>query len=149
MEHLPLLQAALEQLLNKQEKNWGYFQVKKENDDFYRLHLPYYTSLWFYQNEKNSIYEAYWQNTMPVRDRTRTAKAAVFVRKKTKKVYFPKEGREKKQRIFVIVRRYDSRNEVQLINEMLASSIQNKIQQSVINVSQDEIVPQIMIAEEV
>ncbi len=149
MDHLPLLQAALEQLLNKQEKNWGYFQVKKENDDFYRLHLPYYTNLWLYQNEKNSIYEAYWQNTMPVRDRTRTAKAAVFVRKKTKKVYFPKEGREKKQRIFVIVRRYDSRNEGQLINEMLASSIQDKIQQSVINVSHDEIVPQTMIAEEV
>jgi len=149
MDHLPLLQAALEQLLNKQEKTWGYFQVKKEKDNFYRLHLPYYTSLWLYQNEKNSIYEAYWQNTMPVRDRTSTTKAAVFVRKKTKKVYFPKEGWEKKQRIFVIVCRSDSRNEVQLINTMLANSIQDKIQQIVINVSHEEIVPQTMIAEEV
>ncbi len=149
MDHFPLLQAALEQLLNKQEKTWGYFQVKKENDNFSCLHVPYYTSLWLYQNEKNSIYEAYWQNIMPVRDRTSTTKAAIFVRKKTKKVYFPKEGWEKKQRIFVIVRRYNSRNEVQLMNQMLAKSIQDKIQQNVINVSHDEIVPQTMIAEEV
>ena len=146
---LPFLQNAIAQLLNQQEKSWGYFKVKKENDQFYRLSIPYYPTLWWYQKDKTCVYEAYWQERMPILDRTRTAKAAIFVRKKTKKVYSPKEGREKKQRIFDIVRRYYSNKEIQLINTMLADFIKQRIEQNVIQVSHEEMLPLAIITEEV
>ena len=149
LDDLSFLQNAIAQLLNQQEKAWGYFKITKEKEEFYRLSIPYYPNLWWYQKDKTCIYEAYWQERMPIIDKARTAKAAIFVRKKSKKVYFPKQGTEKKQKIFDIVRRYHSNNEIQLINTMLANSIKERIEQNVIQVSYEEMLPLAMITEEV
>ncbi|MGF1488379.1 MAG: hypothetical protein ACFBSE_14935 [Prochloraceae cyanobacterium] len=55
----PCLSVALVQLLNKQEKNWGYFRIKRQ-DSYYCLSVPYFPHLVFHQNESNLIYKVYW-----------------------------------------------------------------------------------------
>ncbi len=59
LDNYPCLSVALVKLLNKQEKKWGYFEIKKQ-DTYYCLSLPYFPHLVFHQNESNLIYKGYW-----------------------------------------------------------------------------------------
>ena len=59
LDNYPCLSIALVQLLNKQEKNWGYFRIERQ-DSYYCLSVPYFPHLVFHQNESNLIYKVYW-----------------------------------------------------------------------------------------
>lgn len=59
LENYPYLSTALVQLLNKQTKKWGYFQIRKK-DAYYCLSVPYLPHLIISQNEANLIYRVYW-----------------------------------------------------------------------------------------
>ncbi len=58
-DNYPALSVALIQLLNKQEKNWGYFRIKNQ-DAYSCLCIPYFPHLILHQNESNLIYKVYW-----------------------------------------------------------------------------------------
>ena len=50
------LNLAIGKLIDKQEKDWGYFQVKKE-EEFYSLHLPFLPCLRLYQRNELELKE--------------------------------------------------------------------------------------------
>ncbi|MDJ0690601.1 MAG: hypothetical protein QNJ41_19090 [Xenococcaceae cyanobacterium MO_188.B32] len=145
------LNLAISKLIDKQEKDWGYFQVKKE-EEFYSLHLPFLPCLRLYQNTASNIYKAYWSNpkdSVPdLKDKTKSPQ--IYIKKKTQKVYAPQQPRlQKKQKTYEVIYQYDSRTEIHLISKIVANAIRDKIEQSVSNVSQDEIMPLVMVREEI
>lgn len=145
------LNSAISKLIDRQEKDWGYFQVKKE-ENFYSLHMPFLPCLRLYQNTTSNIYKAYWSNpkeSVPdLKDKAQSPQ--IYIKKKTKKVYDPKQPRlQKKQRIFEVIYQYDSRTEIHLISKVFANAIRNKIEQDVANFPKDEIMPLVMVTEEI
>ncbi|NJO96899.1 MAG: hypothetical protein HC764_13450 [Pleurocapsa sp. CRU_1_2] len=58
---LPSLELTLNILLNRQEKDWGYFQVIKEKE-FYSLYIPTLDSFKLYKNPKSENFKGYWRN---------------------------------------------------------------------------------------
>ena len=145
------LNLAISRLIDRQEKDWGYFQVKKE-ENFYSLHIPFLPCLRLYQNTNSNIYKAYWSNpkeSVPdLKDKTQLPQ--IYIKKKTKKVYDPKQPRlQKKQRIFEVIHRHDSRTEIQMISKVVANVIRDDIEQNVADFSQDEIMPLVMVTEEI
>lgn len=146
-----ILNSAISRLIDRQEKDWGYFQVRKE-ENFYSLHMPFLPCLRIYQNTTSNIYKAYWSNpkeSVPdLKDKTQSPQ--IHIKKKTKKVYDPKQPRlQKKQRIFEVIHRYDSRKEINLISKIVADAIRNKIEQDIANFPEDEIMPLVMVTEEI
>jgi hypothetical protein len=140
VDQFPSLSLAIAKLFDKQEKDWGYFQVKKEEDRLYYLYIPSLPSLKFYQNPDKQIYRAFWgDNKNP----------AVSVKKKQRKFYDPDNPRlEKKQRIYEVVYQYDSRTEIHAIAKILADVIRDKIKESISFVSEDEVMPLVIVTEE-
>ena len=55
MTNLPSLQLTLNILLDRQEKDWGCFQVHKE-EEFYSLYIPSLDSFKLYKNPKSENY---------------------------------------------------------------------------------------------
>ena len=145
------LNSAISKLIDKQEKDWGYFQVKKEAE-FYSLHVPFLPCLRLYQNTASNIYKAYWSNAKePVPDlKDRTKSPQIYIKKKTKKVYAPQQPRlQKKQKTYEVIYQYDSRQEIHLISKVVANAIREKIEENVSNFLQDEIMPLVMVREEI
>ena len=145
------LNSAISKLIDKQEKDWGYFQVKKE-EEFYSLYIPFLPCLRLYQNTTSNIYKAYWSNPKePVPDlKDRTKLPQIYIKKKTKKVYDPKQPRlQKKQKTYEVVYQYDSRKEIHLISKIVADAIRDKVEQGVSSVPQNEIMPLVMVKEEI
>ena len=145
------LNSAIGKLIDKQEKDWGYFQVIKE-EEFYSLHIPFLPCLRLYQNTTSNIYKAYWSNpkeSVPdLKDRSKPPQ--IYIKKKTKKVYDPQQPRlQKKQKIYEIIYQYDSRREIHLISKIVANAIRDKVEQNVSNAPQDEIMPLVMVKEEI
>ncbi|MBE9169659.1 hypothetical protein IQ238_19740 [Pleurocapsales cyanobacterium LEGE 06147] len=140
VDRFPSLSLAIAKLFDKQEKDWGYFQVKKEEDRLYYLYIPSLPGLKFYQNPDKHIYRAFWgDNKNP----------AVSVKKKQRKVYHPDKPRlEKKQRIYEVVYQYDSRTEIHAIAKILADLIRDKIKESISFVPEDEVMPLVIVTEE-
>jgi hypothetical protein len=138
---------AINKLFDRQEKNWGYFQIKKEGD-FYSLYLPYLPSLKLYQKPNYQIYKLYWRNYLPeVNDKTE--KPNIYVRKKNKTVEERKNPKlAKKQRVFEVVYKSDSCREINLINKVITRLISEKITDSLSEVPENEIMPLVLIAEE-
>lgn len=145
------LSLALDKLLDKQEKEWGYFQVKKEAE-FYSLHIPYLPCLRLYQNTTSNIYKAYWTNPHEeVPDlKDKAQQPHIYIKKKTKQVYAPQQPRlKKRQKTYEIIYRYDSRKEILVISKALANAIRDKIEQDVADFPQSEMMPLVLVTEEV
>jgi hypothetical protein len=154
------ISTALEKLFTNQEKNYGCFQVKKE-DDCCRLEIAHLPLLRLYKNESNHIYKVYWQQTEE--DERRLAnlsvkkiegnkdnkEPAIRVRKKQKKVYdLGAPNTERIQKNYEVVIKYDSRPEIQKINKLLANFIQEKIRETLISQGIDEKQSLVTIVEE-
>lgn len=142
------LSMAIAKLFDKQEKDWGYFRIKKEAD-FYALYLPFLPSLKLHQKPNYQIYKLYWRDYLPELN-DRTDKPNIYVKKKVKTVYEPKNSRlAKKQRIYEIVYRYENISEINLINKIITDLIREKILVSLPETPETEIMPLVLIAQEV
>ncbi len=139
-DQFPSLSLAIAKLFDKQEKDWGYFQVKKEADRLYYLHIPSLPGLKFYQDPDKQIYKAFWEDRK---------NPAVTVKKRQRKVLDPNNPRlEKKQRIYEVVYKYDSRTEIHALAKILADLIRDKIKESISFVPEDEVMPLVTVTEE-
>jgi hypothetical protein len=80
------LSLAIDKLFERQEKDWGCFQVKKEGE-FYSLFVPALPSFKFYQNPKSLIYRGYWQEReLPNPTDTKRFPPDLWIKKKSQKV---------------------------------------------------------------
>jgi len=142
------LSLAINKLFDKQEKDWGYFRIKKE-EDFYSLYLPFLPSLKLYQKPNYQIYKLYWRNYIPELN-DRAEKPNIYVRKKSKNVYDKKNPKlAQKQRIYEIIYQYDSFAEINILNKILTELIREKILASLSEIPQNEMMPLVLITEEV
>jgi hypothetical protein len=141
LKQFPSLTNAITLLFNRQEKSWGYFKIKKQEDLLYYLYIPYFPSLRFYQNPDNYIYKAFWADKK---------NPSVYIKKKQRKACDPKKPRlEKKQRIYEIIYQYDSHTEIHNVNKILATLIRSRIEETVSFIPEEEIKPLVLISEEV
>lgn len=130
---LPSLELALNIMLNRQEKDWGYFQVFKEGD-FYALYIPMLDSFKLYKNPKSENYRGYWRNpldeTLPD-VKNRQEKPDIFLRNRSKQVEEKKKGSKvtirKKQKIIDVKYRYNPCAEMYRLNRMIANLIRDRL----------------------
>jgi|GEM_PF-1125110 len=130
---LPSLELALNIMLNRQEKDWGCFQVVKE-EDFYALYIPTMDSFKLFKNPKSENYRGYWRhsllNTLPD-VKNRAEKPDVFLRNRSKQVEEKKKKSNltirKKQRIIDVKYRYNPCPEMYRLNQMIAKLIRDRL----------------------
>ena len=99
-----------------------------------------------YQNEKSNVYKGYWRkydHDLPdLKDRS--CKPDLVIRKKQKQVPQNKTKKLLKQRIYEIVYKYDPAPEIRLVNQLLASFIQSKIESNISSIPMDEMMPLVL-----
>ena len=142
-QKLPSLSLTIGKLLDKREKNYGTFQVAKE-EDFYSLYIPSLPSFKLYQNEKSHVYKGYWREYDLPDLKDRSCKPDLVIRKKQKQVPLRKTNKLTKQRIYEIVYKYDTSPEIRLVNQLLASFIQSKIESSITAEPMGEMMPLVL-----
>ena len=150
---LPSLELAVNILLDRQEKNWGYFQVIKE-DEFYTLYIPTLDSFKLYKNPKSENYRGYWRaalvETLPD-VKNRDEKPDVFLRNRSKQVEQKKKKSQttiiKKQRIIDVKYRYNPCPEMYRLNQMIAKLIRDRISCSISFSPAEEIAPLVLATE--
>lgn len=148
---LPSLELALDILLNRQEKDWGYFQVKKEGE-FYSLYIPTLSSFKLYKNPKSENFRGYWRN--PYQEvlpdvKNRQEKPDVFLRNRSKQVEEKKKNQtlRKKQRIINVKYRFNSCPEMYRLNQMIAKLIRDRLASNMTFDPATEIEPLILATE--
>lgn len=148
---LPSLELTLDILLNRQEKDWGYFQVKKEGE-FYTLYIPTLSSFKLYKNPKSENFKGYWRN--PHQEvlpdvKSRQEKPDVFLRNRSKQVEDKKKRQTllKKQRIIDVKYRFNSCSEMYRINQMIAKLIRDRLKSNITFDPATEIEPLILATE--
>ncbi len=150
--HLPSLELTLDILLNRQEKDWGCFQVVKEGE-FYALYIPTLDSLKLYKNPKSENYKGYWRHPRSeiLPDvKNRDEKPDIFLRNRSKQVEEKKKNSQiirKKQRIIDIKYRYNRCSEMYRLNQMIAKLIRDRIASSVTFAPATEILPLVLATE--
>ncbi|MDJ0714457.1 MAG: hypothetical protein QNJ54_09580 [Prochloraceae cyanobacterium] len=142
IDNYPSLSIALVKLLNNQEKDWGYFQVKKE-DRYSVLSTPCLPVFRLEQNEQKQIYRGYWG---------RDEKPSIEIKKRQRMMFVIEKQRkkEKKQRIYevLIKQKPDSIEGMGLVNKCLAILIRDRIEKKVSYVAiAEEIKPIVTITE--
>ncbi len=150
INNLPGLVLAINKMLDQQEKDFGCFQVKKESD-FYSLYIPSFPSFKLYQNPRNHVYKGYWQTSDILPDiKDRSNKPQIYLKKKPKQVTDSKNIRlVKKQRIYEVMYQYDPSPEIRLVNQLIATCLKEKIVASISSVPANEIVPLVLITEDI
>ena len=150
INNLPGLLLAINKMLDQQEKDFGCFQVKKESD-FYSLYIPSFPSFKLYQNSRNHVYKGYWQTSDILPDiKDRSNKPQIHIKKKQKQVTDSKNIRlVKKQRIYEVMYQYDPSPEIRLVNQIIATCLKEKIVASISSVPANEIVPLVLITEDI
>lgn len=147
---LPSLALAIDTLLNRNEKTWGCFQVKKEAD-FYSLYIPALFCLKLYKSPKSQNYKGYWRNpnqdTLPdIKDKN--DKPDIYLRNKTKQVSDIKKPRLiKKQRVIEIKYLYNSCPEIRYLNQIITNKIRDRIMENISFVPGEEIMPLVLVTE--
>lgn len=128
---LPSLELSLEILLNRQEKDWGCFQVVKEGE-FYTLLIPTLESFKLYKNPKSENYKGYWRN--PYLEvlpdvKNRSEKPDIFLRNRSKQVAEKKKNQTvyKKQRIIDVKYRYNPCPEIYRLSQMIAMLLRDRL----------------------
>lgn len=150
---LPSLELTLNILLNRQEKNWGCFQVIKE-DEFYALYIPTLDSFKLYKNPKSENYKGYWQNifseTLPD-VKNREEKPDIFLRNRSKQIDERKKSSKslirKKQRIIDVKYRYNPCPEMYRLNKIIANLIRDRIESNLTFSPGQEIMPLVLATE--
>ena len=151
--NLPSLELTLNILINRQEKDWGCFQVAKEGD-FYALYIPTMDSFKLFKNPKSENYKGYWRNhleeTLPD-VKNRTEKPDIFLRNRSKQVEEKKKSSKltirKKQRIIDVKYRYNPCPEMYRLNQMIAKLIRDRIASNVTFSPGTEIMPLVLATE--
>lgn len=118
-DQLPLLESTLTNLLNKTEKDWGYCQIKKKDND-YILHLlgSDEAMLRLSRNESNHLYELFWHEK---------SRPAVYVKTKLNKIYNKETRTYSKQRVYEVYYQHNGDALTYSINQMFAQLIKAKI----------------------
>ena len=151
--NLPSLELTLDILLNRQEKDWGCFQVVKEGE-FYALYIPTLQSFKLYKNPKSENFRGYWRN--PYQEvlpdvKSREEKPDVFLRNRSKQVEDKKKNAaltvRKKQRIIDVKYRFNACPEMYRLNQMIAKLIRDRIASNIIFDPATEIEPLILATE--
>jgi hypothetical protein len=150
---LPSLELTLNILLNRQEKNWGCFQVVKEKE-FYALYIPTMDSFKLYKNPKSENYRGYWRNalseTLPDVKNTQE-KPDIFLRNRSKQVEEKKSNAKlticRKQRIIDVKYRYNSCPEMYRLNQMIAQLIRDRLATNITFSPAEEIMPLVLATE--
>ena len=102
INNLPGLILAIHKMLDKQEKNFGYFQVKKESD-FCSLYIPSLPSFKLYQNSRTHVYKGYWQTSDLLPDiKDRKQKPHINVKKKQTSVKVKQQGLSESENIKLV-----------------------------------------------
>ncbi|MDJ0647382.1 MAG: hypothetical protein QNJ60_01630 [Xenococcaceae cyanobacterium MO_188.B19] len=102
INNLPGLVLAIDKMLNKQEKNFGCFQVKKESD-FCSLYIPSFPSFKLYQNPRTHVYKGYWQTSDILPDiKDRKHKPHITVKKKQTSVKVKQQGLSESENIKLV-----------------------------------------------
>ena len=151
--NLPSLELTLNILINRQEKDWGCFQVVKE-EDFYALYIPTMDSFKLFKNPKSENYRGYWRNyldeTLPD-VKNRAEKPDIFLRNRSKQVEEKKKSSKltihKKQRIIDVKYRYNPCPEMYRLNQMIAKLIRDRIASNVTFTPGKEIMPLVLATE--
>ncbi len=156
---LTSLSLALNCLLNKTEKSWGYFQVQKE-EDFYSLVIPSLPSFKLYTNPKSIGYKGYWregQEQFLPNIKDKNEKPDLYTRRKTKQVEVAHKSQKssgtpqskifKKQVTFEVNYRYHHCPEVRHLNKIIAQFISDRIAADVTFSPTEEIMPLVLILE--
>lgn len=149
---LPSLELTIDILLNRQEKDWGCFQVVKEGD-FYALYIPTLDSLKLYKNPKSENYRGYWRN--PLADnlpdiKNRSEKPDIFLRNRSKQVERATKKVRKirlKQRIIDVKYRYNPCREMYRLNQMIAQRLRDRIASNLTFAPGEEIEPLVLATE--
>ncbi len=150
---LPSLKLTLDILLNRQEKDWGCFQVVKE-EEFYTLYIPTLGSFKLYKNPKSENYKGYWRdyrsNILP--DIKNSAeKPDIFLRNRSKQVEEKKKNSQltirKKQRIIDVKYNYNPCPEIYRLNQMIAQLICDRIASNITFSPAEEIMPLVLASE--
>lgn len=150
---LPSLGLALDILLNRQEKDWGCFQVVKEGE-FYALYIPTMDSFKLYKNPKSENFRGYWRNPADqiLPDvKNRSEKPDVFLRNRSKQVEEKKKNSSltmrKKQRIIDVKYRFNRCPEMYRLNQMIAKLIRDRLASNATFDPATEIMPLILATE--
>jgi len=149
---LPSLELTLDILLNRQEKDWGCFQVVKEGE-FYALYIPTLDSFKLYKNPKSENYKGYWCNYLSeiLPDvKNRHEKPDIFLRNRSKQIEEKKKNSQiifKKQRIIDIKYRYNPCPEMYRLNQMIAKLIRDRIANNITFTPGIEIQPLVLATE--
>lgn len=153
LTNLTSLGLTLDILLNRQEKDWGCFQVIKE-EDFYSLYIPTLDSFKLYKNPKSENYKGYWRNYLSeiLPDvKNRDEKPDIFLRNRSKQVEQKKKNSQmtvrKKQRIIDVKYRYNSCPEMYRLNKVIAERIRDRISSNITFVPGAEIMPLVLATE--
>ncbi|MEM8722024.1 MAG: hypothetical protein AAGE84_22475 [Cyanobacteria bacterium P01_G01_bin.39] len=149
---LPSLELTLDILLNRQEKDWGCFQVVKEGE-FYALYIPTLDSLKLYKNPKSENYRGYWRN--PVLDnlpdiKNRDEKPDIFLRNRSKQVQKRLKNSQpmvQKQRIIDVKYRYNPCAEMYRLNKIIAQRLRDRISHNITFSPGSEIKPLVLATE--
>lgn len=151
--NLPSLELTLNILLNRQEKDWGCFQVFKEGD-FYALYIPAMDSFKLFKNPKSENYRGYWRNSLSeiLPDvKNKDEKPDIFLRNRSKQVQEKKKNSSlavrKKQRIIDIKYRYNPCPEMYRLNQIIARLIRDRIASNVTFDPGTEIMPLVLATE--
>ena len=151
--NLPSLELTLDILLNRQEKDWGCFQVVKEGE-FYTLYIPTLQSFKLYKNPKSENFKGYWRN--PYQEvlpdvKSREEKPDVFLRNRSKQVEEKKKKAaltvRKKQRIIDVKYRFNGCPEMYRLNQMIAKLIRDRIASNITFDPATEIEPLVLATE--
>lgn len=151
--NLPSLELTLDILLNRQEKDWGCFQVVKEGE-FYALYIPTLQSFKLYKNPKSENFKGYWRN--PYQEvlpdvKSREEKPDVFLRNRSKQVEDKKKKAaltvRKKQRIIDVKYRFNACAEMYRLNQMIAKLIRDRIASNITFDPATEIEPLVLATE--
>ena len=150
---LPSLGLALDILLNRQEKDWGCFQVAKEGE-FYALYIPTIDSFKLYKNPKSENYRGYWRDPKSevLPDvKNRSEKPDVFLRNRSKQVDDKKKNStltiRKKQRIIDVKYRYNPCPEMYRLNQIIARLIRDRLESNLTFDPATEIMPLVLATE--
>jgi hypothetical protein len=151
LTELPSFELTVDILLNRQQKDWGYFQVIKEGE-FYSLYIPTLDSFKLYKNPKSENFKGYWcnysSNILPD-VKSRDEKPDIFLRNRTKQVEEKKKNKTllRKQRIIDVKYRFNSCPEMYRINQMIAKSIRDRLASNLTFDSGTEIMPLVLASE--
>ena len=148
--NLPSLELTLQILLDRQEKDWGCFQVVKEQE-FYALYIPSLDSFKLYKNPKSENYRGYWRNslTQNLPDvKNRDEKPDVFIRNRSKQVETKsRTAIRKKQRIIDVKYRYNPCPEMYRLNKIIANLLRDRLESSLTFDPATEIMPLVLATE--